>query len=78
MKLIFSAGTNFFFSEFSQGVHRQCLSMQGDTAIAARECSQQTWKHLLALAVVRHMAMEMAEWGKAELLGKRVSRRCQI
>lgn len=78
MKLIFSGGTNYFFSEFGQGVHRQCLSMQGDAAIAAWECSQQTWKHLLAVAIVRHMAMEMSEWAKAELLGKRASRRHQV
>lgn len=64
MKLIFSVGTNFFFSEFGQGVHRQCLSMQGNTAIAAWERSQQTQKHLLAVAAVRHTAMENLNGGR--------------
>lgn len=54
-----------FSSEFGQGVHRQCLSMQGDTAIAAWERSQQTWKHLLTVAAVRHMAMETLNGGRS-------------
>lgn len=78
MKLIFSVGTNYFFSKFGQRVHRQCLSAQGDAAIAAWESSQQAWKHLLAGAVVRHMAMKISEWGKVELLGKGAGRRHQI
>lgn len=78
MKLIFSIGTNYFFSGFGQRVHRQCLSAQGDAAIAAWESSQQAWKHLLAGAVVRHTAMETSEWGKVEVLGKRAGERHQI
>lgn len=57
----FSVGTNFFFSEFGQGVHRQCLSVLGDTAIAAWECSQQTWKHLLAVVTHGHGDIWMGE-----------------
>jgi len=47
--------------------------MQGATATAAWECSQQSWKHLLA--VVRHTGMETSEWGKTELLAKIASGR---
>lgn len=54
-----------FSSEFGQGVYRQCLSMQGDTAIAAWEQSQQTWKHLLTVAAVRHTAMETLNVGRS-------------
>lgn len=39
--------------------------MQGDTAIAAWERSQQTWKHLLTVAAVRHMAMETLNGGRS-------------
>lgn len=67
MKLIFSVGTKFFFSEFGQGVHRQCLSMLGDTAVAAWECSQQTWKHLLAVVTHGHGDIWM---GKGRALGE--------
>lgn len=59
------------FSDFGQGVHRQCLSMLGDTAVAAWERSQQTWEHLLAVVTHGHGDVnggKQSSWG-TELAG---------